>query len=110
MKTQLILAAAAITGAALAPIASAETVGIHSIEVAVPTNLGEPGVADAYASDLLRAVSRVCARETGPVIGVAYYTYRACIVQTRLDTAQRDPTGILAKHLGTDATLTLAAR
>ncbi len=109
MKTKILLAAALAT-AALAPVAGAETLGIQTIEVAVPTDISDPAVAETYTADLLRAVSRVCARETGPVIGIAYYTYRACVAQTRVDTAHRDPTGLLAKQLGLDSAITLAAR
>ncbi len=79
-----------------------------SIEVPVPTNIEDAEVAQAYTTALLKAISSVCQRETSPTIGVALYTYRTCIADTRLAIAKTEPTGLLAARLGTDTSIRLA--
>ncbi len=44
------------------------------------------------------AVKRECYKATGPLIGVAAYTYRGCIKDTRAVVAKTEPTGLYAKR------------
>lgn len=82
----------------------------QKIEVAVPADLTSPAAATAYTTALMEAIDTVCARETGPIIGVGYYTYRACVKQTRIDVSAQEPTGLLASRLNLTAPITLAAK
>lgn len=96
--------------AAAASMLACGTAYAQTIEVPVPADLSTPVATEAYTKALITAVDRVCARETGPVIGVGYYTFRECVKQTRLHIASIDPTGLFARHLGLSATITVAAR
>jgi hypothetical protein len=82
----------------------------QQVEVAVPADLAAPDAAAAYTSSLIDAVDKVCAREAGPVIGVGYYVFWACVKQTRIDVAAKDPTGLLARRLGLNDPVRVAAR
>lgn len=57
--------------------------------------------ADAYVAKLEQAVKQVCYEAHTPVIGVSFYSYLACIKQTRAQVATQDPTGLYAKREST---------
>ncbi len=63
----------------------------------------------AYVAALDTAVEKVCKQEHAPVYGVAFYSYKACVKETRLDVAKKDPTGLYAASESTGA-LVLAAK
>ncbi len=58
--------------------------------------------ADAYVMKLERAVKQVCQKAATPVIGVNYYSYLACIKETRAQVAKQDPTGLYAQRDSAD--------
>jgi UrcA family protein len=100
MKRMLITAAATLTlaGAAYA----------QPVTVMVPSDLSTKESVELYKSKLESAINEVCRRAAGPVVGVAYYTYKACVANTRADVAASEPTGLYGKKA--DTTLTLAAK
>ena len=63
----------------------------------------------AYVAALDKAVEKVCKREHAPIYGMAYYSYQACLKETRLDVAKQDPTGLYAASESKGA-LVLAAK
>src|SRR3546814_301423 len=65
-----------------------------SISVLTPKDPTSKEQAAAYIADLDQAVRRVCAKTNSPIVGVNFYTYQACVKQTRIATAQKDPTGL----------------
>jgi hypothetical protein len=93
--------AISLTGAAFA----------DSVTVSVPANVNTQEGAAAYTSALDRAVSKVCRNAFSPVIGTNYFAYKACLVQTRLDVAKLEPTGLYASRFSKPASsLALAAK
>ncbi|MBI1358923.1 MAG: hypothetical protein GC155_01430 [Alphaproteobacteria bacterium] len=78
--------------------------------VLVPAELKTDAQVKAYTDDLLGAVDSVCRRLTTPMIGTAYDIYRNCKKVTAVQTAQKDPTGLLAARLGLTADMTVAAK
>ena len=48
----------------------------------------------AYVAELDSAVENVCKKDTAPIYGVAFYSYKACLKETRLQVAKKDPTGL----------------
>ena len=85
-----------IAAAAILPAAFADTT------VSTPKNLTSKEEVAAYVGKLEAAVKRECSRATGPVIGVAYYAYMACIAETRAAVAKSEPTGLYAKRDSAD--------
>ena len=83
----------------------------HADPVTVMTPRAEASLAEqqAYVAALDDAVEKVCRKEHAPVYGVAFYSYRACLKDTRLDVAKKDPTGLYAGSASTGA-LVLAAK
>lgn len=67
-----------------------------SVSVSTPKDPASQEQAKVYVTKLESAVKKVCAAEAAPVIGVNFYTYMACVKQTRIDTAKKDPTGLYA--------------
>lgn len=59
-----------------------------------PTTAAE---AASYVQKLDLAVKSECQRATGPLVGIGYYTYLACLKDTRAFVAKQDPTGLYAK-------------
>ena len=79
--------------------------------VSLPSNLHAPEGAAAYTAALDKAVNRVCRNEYSPLIGTNYYSYRACLAETRADVARQEPTGLYASRFSKPASsLTLAAK
>ncbi len=64
--------------------------------------------ADAYVVNLEKAIKRVCREAAAPVVGLGFYSYLACIKETRASVAKQDPTGLYAGESRTD--LLVAAR
>jgi hypothetical protein len=84
--------AIALIASPLAPAsASADTT------VFIPKTPASPAEAAAYVQKLDLAVRRECRRMTGPVVGIAVYTYQACLKATRADVAKKDSTGLYAR-------------
>ena len=52
--------------------------------------------AASYVTRLDRAVKQVCREAAAPVVGVGYYSYLACLKDTRDEVAKLDPTGLYA--------------
>ncbi len=100
MKRFTILAAVA---AVMALAAHADPVLVEAPKAPVSSD-----AAEAYVVSLEKAIKRVCREATGPVVGVAYYSYLACIKETRLEVAKQDPTGLYASESRTD--MLVAAR
>jgi len=67
-----------------------------TVSVAMPKDPASKEQAAVYVAELDQAVKRVCARALAPIIGVNFYTYRACLKETRAVTAKKDPTGLYA--------------
>ena len=63
----------------------------------------------AYVAALDEAVEKVCKQENSPVYGVAFYSYKACLKETRLEVVKKDPTGLYAASESKGA-LVLAAK
>ena len=84
---------AALIASVLAPASAFADTTILSPKA--PTS---PAEASAYVQKIDLAVKRECLRATGPVIGVAYYSYLACLKDTRADMAKKDPTGLYARR------------
>jgi hypothetical protein len=61
-----------------------------------------------YIADLDRAVKIVCQKAAAPVIGVNYYTYLACLKDTRADVGKKDPTGLYASRESAGGTVIAA--
>jgi len=92
MKRFLAIALATpLAAAVLAASAFADTT------IMMPKTPASPAEAAAYVQKLDLAVQRECQRATGPLIGVAVYTYQACLAATRADVAKQDATGLYAK-------------
>ncbi len=72
--------------------------GAHADPVSVKTPKADASAAEAaaYVAALDKAVKRVCQEAAGPVIGLAFYSYLACLKDTRLDVSKQDPTGLYA--------------
>ena len=64
--------------------------------------------AEAYVIQLDKAVKKVCARATSPMIGLAFYSYLACLKQTRDEVEKKDPTGLFALRESRRATVVAA--
>ncbi len=90
MKRIAIFAALALSSAA---VANADPVTIQTPAAPVSAE-----AADAYVSKLEKAVKEVCREAAAPVIGVGFYTYLACIKDTRAQVAKQDPTGLYAQQ------------
>jgi len=78
------------------------------VTVMVPKDLSTKESVELYKTKLDSAVSKVCRRASGPVVGLAYYTYKDCLALTRADVAKSEPTGLYGEK--PDTTLTLAAK
>lgn len=100
MKRIAIFAAAAF----LASAAHADPVSVSAPKAPVSAE-----AAATYVAKLDKAVKQVCREAAGPVIGVAYYGYLACIKDTRADVAKQDPTGLYA-GVESQTTLVIAAK
>ena len=101
MKYIAILAAAALSASAVAHA--------DPISVETPKTPASAEEAAAYVSKLNVALKQVCREATGPIIGVAYYTYLDCVKETRAQVAKQDPTGLFAAQESTES-LVVAAR
>ena len=100
MKCIMIFAAAAMFASA----AHADPVSVSAPKAPVSAE-----DAATYVANLDKAVKQVCREATGPVIGVAYYGYLACIKDTRAEVAKQDPTGLYAGG-ESQATLVVASK
>lgn len=101
MKRIAILSVIALSAAA----AHADPVTVEAPKAPISAEAGQ-----AYVAKLDKAIKEVCHDEVGPLVGVAYFSYKACIQQTRADVAKQDPTGLYAaKRESTGATV-IAAR
>jgi hypothetical protein len=96
-----------VISAALALLAGAA----HADPVTVKTPKPDASAAEVatYVADLEKAVRHVCRKAAAPVVGLAYYTYLACLKETRLDVSKLDPTGLYTGRDSTGGTV-LAAR
>ncbi len=103
MKRALITLAAA---ALLAAPAFAQP----SRTVLIPAELKTDAQVKAYTDNLLGAVDSVCFRLATPMIGTAYDLYRSCKKTTAIETAHKDPTGLLAARLGLTADMAIASK
>jgi hypothetical protein len=87
--------------AATAAIATAGSAWADkSISVATPQDPASKEQAATYLAELDHAAKKVCVAATGPVIGVNFYNYQACLKATRADIAKKDPTGLQTIFLG----------
>ena len=102
----------ALSAAALATLAMTSTPAFAEVskEVRIPVELKTDAQVTAYTDDLILAVDQVCWRSTSPVLAGAYDAYRACKKATVLETAAKDPTGLLAARLGKTPAMTIAAK
>ncbi len=100
MKRIMIFAAAAMFASA----AHADPVSVSAPKAPVSAE-----DAATYVANLDKAVKQVCREATGPVIGVAYYGYLACIKDTRAEVAKQDPTGLYA-GVESQTTLVVASK
>lgn len=97
MKVLAILAAIALT----ASVAHADPVIVMSPKAPVSDQ-----DAKAYIVALDKAVKKVCAKAAAPIIGSNFYSYLACIKDTRAEVAKNDLTGIYAaRDTGRDLVL-----
>lgn len=95
MKRIAIFAAAALFAAAAHadPVTvTAPKAGASSEEVA------------SYVAKLDKAVREVCYEAASPVVGIGYYSYLACLKETRAAVGKKDPTGLYAQYDSTAAT------
>jgi hypothetical protein len=95
---------------ALAPLAFAVSAHADPVEVSVPADTSSQAAATAYTDALLSAVDKVCREETGPRLGVGYWTYLACKKATTEQVAFTEPTGLLAARLGLKTPVELASK
>lgn len=86
--------------AILTAIALAATAVTYAGPVTVETPKAPISVetADAYVANLGQAVKEGCYKASTPVIGVGFYSYLACVKETRDDVAKQDPSGLYAKR------------
>ena len=75
----------------MAPVAHADPVSVATPKAPVSAE-----DAASYVASLDKAVKQVCRESAGPIVGVAYYGYLACLKDTRADVAKLDPTGLYA--------------
>ena len=87
------LAIAALAVSVLAPASAFADTTILSPKA--PASAAE---AAAYVQKIDLAIKRECQRATAPQIGVAYFSYLACLKDTRADVAKKDPTGLYARR------------
>lgn len=87
MKRMMIFAAALFA----ASVAHADPVS-----VATPKAPASAEEAASYVARLDKAVKQVCREAAAPVVGVGYYSYLACLKDTRANVAKLDPTGLYA--------------
>ncbi len=87
MKRMMIFAASLFA----ASVAHADPVTVSTPKL--PVSVEEAAI---YVASLEKAVKQVCRKETGPVVGIAYYTHLACLKDTRAQVAKQDPTGLYA--------------
>ena len=82
----------------------------HADPVSVATPKAPVSAEDAatYVASLDKAVKQVCREAAGPVVGVGYYGYLACLKDTRADVAKLDPTGLYAGGESTTGLLVAA--
>jgi hypothetical protein len=84
--------AIALIASALAPASA-----FADTTVFMPKTPASPAEAAAYVQKLDLAVKRECKRSTGPLVGIAVYTYQACLKATRADVTKQDSTGLYAR-------------
>lgn len=68
------------------------------ISVATPKADASQAEVSAYVGKLDSAVKRVCSSAFSPVIGINYFSYKACMTATRAEVQKQDPTGLYAKR------------
>ncbi len=95
-----IAASASLAGAAFA----------DQVTVQIPADVKTQAGARTYTDALNKAVVKVCRKEVGPVVGLAWYSFQTCLKDTKADVAKKDPTGIYASRFGRDLPVTLAAK
>lgn len=83
--------------AALAVAVLAPASAFADTPVRTPKATASPAEVAAYIQKLDLAVKSECQRATGPLVGVGYYSYLACLKDTRADLAKREPTGLYAR-------------
>ncbi len=101
MKYLAIIAAAAV----LLPSTAA-----GDVTVMTPKDTSSKEQVATYVAELDGAVRKVCLKAVGPLVGVAYYTYRACLKDTAADVVLKDPTGLYASHGKAPGVQVIAAR
>ena len=79
------------------------------ITVLTPKDPASREQAEAYVAELDRAVRKVCADTYAPIYGPSFYTFLACLKETRLEVEKKDPTGLYAGR-ESNAPAVLAAR
>lgn len=80
-------------------VLSAAAAHADPVTVETPKAPVSPEAAHAYIAKLELAVKNVCFKESGPVVGLGYYSYLGCIKATRAEVAKQDPTGLFAAHV-----------
>lgn len=81
-----------------AAIAMSAASAAYADPITVMTPKASATAADkaAYVAQLDTAVKEVCEDAAKPLIGLNYFIYQSCVKQTRLEVAQKDPTGLYA--------------
>jgi methionine-rich copper-binding protein CopC len=92
------LAIAALPASILAASILAPASAFADTTILSPKAPASAAEAAAYVQKLDLAIKRECQRATAPVIGVAYFSYRHCLKDTRADVAKKDPTGLYARR------------
>ena len=105
-RTVFALSAVALT---MLAVTSTPAFAEVSKEVRIPVELKTDAQVRAYTDDLIVAADQVCWRTSAPMLAGAYDAYRACKKATVLETAAKDPTGLLAARLGQTPALIIAA-
>jgi hypothetical protein len=101
MKYLAITAAAAV----MLPASAAA-----DVTVMIPRDTTSREQVATYLAELDGAVKKVCLKAVGPLVGVAYYTYRACLKDAAADVVQKDPTGLYALRGQSPGVQVIAAR
>lgn len=82
----------------------------EQVTVQIPADVKSPAGAQAYTAALDHAVETVCRRQYQPLVGNAWYNYRACVKSTKADVAAKEPTGIYASRFSDRPSLAMAAK
>lgn len=88
---------------------SAAAAHADPITVATPKAGASSEEVATYVAKLEKAVKEVCYEAAAPVVGLGFYSYLACLKETRAEVGKNDPTGLYAQYDSTGAT-EIAAR